>query len=147
MGVLWAIPVQLQGSWVTLLAVIVIQEIKKPWKRAGFYSFCVLMHWYLLSWEPIFALQYCSLTGILPANAESGCMSTNTCTISLSYYASSWDSVGYLYIWLHNGLKSTTRAMSIAFIQTYPLGYRSCLLEPPDIHNITSPRHKLSSSL
>ena len=29
----------------------------------------------------------------------------------------------------------------MAFIQTYPLGYRSCLLEPPDIHNITSPRH------
>jgi hypothetical protein len=29
----------------------------------------------------------------------------------------------------------------MAFIQTYPLGYRSCLLEPPDVHNITSPRH------
>src|SRR5271156_1441996 len=76
MDVLWTIPVQLQGSWVTLLAVIVIQEVKKLWKRAGFYPFCVLMHWYLLSREPIFTLQYCSPTGILPANAESGCIST-----------------------------------------------------------------------
>lgn len=49
-NVLWTIPVQLQGSWTTLLAVIVIQEIKTPWKRFGFYAFCLVNHWYALSW-------------------------------------------------------------------------------------------------
>ena len=49
-GVLWTIPVQLQGSWTTFLACIMIREIKTPWKRFGFYAFCILMHWYALSW-------------------------------------------------------------------------------------------------
>ena len=53
-GVLWTIPVQLQGSWLTLLAVIVIREIKTPWKRFGFYAFCILQHWYGLSWGSYF---------------------------------------------------------------------------------------------
>lgn len=55
-GVLWTIPVQLQGSWVCLLAVIVIREIRRPWKRFGFYTFCILMHWYALSWGTYFYL-------------------------------------------------------------------------------------------
>lgn len=55
-GVLWTIPIQLQGSWVTLLACIVIREIKKPWKRFGFYTFCILMQWYALSWGTYFYL-------------------------------------------------------------------------------------------
>jgi hypothetical protein len=49
-GVLWTIPVQLQGAWQTLVAVIMIREIKTPWKRFGFYAFCIIMHWYGLSW-------------------------------------------------------------------------------------------------
>ena len=53
-GVLWSIPVQLQGSWIALLGVIVIKEIKTPWKRFGYYSFCMLMHWYALSWGTYF---------------------------------------------------------------------------------------------
>ena len=53
-GVLWTIPVQLQGSWVTLLGVIVIREIKTPWKRFGFYAFCIVNHWYALSWGSYF---------------------------------------------------------------------------------------------
>lgn len=53
-GVLWTIPVQLQGSWLTLLGVIVIREIKTPWKRFGFYAFCILQHWYGLSWGSYF---------------------------------------------------------------------------------------------
>lgn len=48
-GVLWTIPVQLQGSWLVLLSVIVIREIKTPWKRFGYYIFCVVNHWYALS--------------------------------------------------------------------------------------------------
>ena len=53
-GVLWTIPVQLQNSWVALLGVVVITQIKTPWKRFGYYSFCMLMHWYALSWGSYF---------------------------------------------------------------------------------------------
>ena len=53
-NVLWTIPVQLQGSWTTLLAVIIIREIKTPWKRFGFYGFCIFSHWYALSWGSYF---------------------------------------------------------------------------------------------
>ncbi|KAF9734288.1 hypothetical protein PMIN03_010799 [Paraphaeosphaeria minitans] len=53
-GVLWTIPVQLQNSWLSLLAVIVIREIKTPWKRMGYYTFCILMHYYAMSWGSFF---------------------------------------------------------------------------------------------
>ena len=53
-NVLWSIPVQLQGSWTTLLAAIVIREIKAPWKRFCFYAFCIVNHWYALSWGSYF---------------------------------------------------------------------------------------------
>ena len=53
-NVLWTIPVQLQGSWTTLLAIIIIREIKTPWKRFGFYTFCIINHWYALSWGSYF---------------------------------------------------------------------------------------------
>ena len=49
-GVLWTIPVQLQGAWQTLLALIMIRECKTPWKRFAFYAFCITNHWYALSW-------------------------------------------------------------------------------------------------
>lgn len=52
--VLWSIPVQLQGSWMTLLAVVVVREIQTPWKRFGFYTFCIVNHWYALSWGSYF---------------------------------------------------------------------------------------------
>ena len=57
-NVLWTIPVQLQGSWTTLLSVVVIREIKKPWKRFCFYAFCIVNHWYALSWGSYF---YCGI--------------------------------------------------------------------------------------
>ncbi|KAH7392131.1 hypothetical protein DE146DRAFT_132000 [Phaeosphaeria sp. MPI-PUGE-AT-0046c] len=53
-GVLWTIPVQLQNSWTSLLAVIVIREIKTPWKRMCYYAFCILNHWYAMSWGSFF---------------------------------------------------------------------------------------------
>ncbi|KAL6715409.1 hypothetical protein ACLMJK_006370 [Lecanora helva] len=53
-GVLWTIPVQLQGSWLSLLAIIVIYEIKTPWKRFGYYAFCIVNHWYAVSWGSYF---------------------------------------------------------------------------------------------
>jgi hypothetical protein len=49
-GVLWTIPVQLQGAWQTLLALIMVKECKTPWKRFCFYAFCIANHWYGLSW-------------------------------------------------------------------------------------------------
>jgi hypothetical protein len=49
-GVLWTIPVQLQGAWQTLLALIMVKECKTPWKRFAFYAFCIANHWYGLSW-------------------------------------------------------------------------------------------------
>jgi hypothetical protein len=53
-GVLWTIPVQLQNSWLVLLGAVVIREIKTPWKRFSFYAFCIINHWYALSWGSYF---------------------------------------------------------------------------------------------
>lgn len=53
-GVLWTIPVQLQGSWQAMLGVIIIKEIKTPWKRFGYYAFCIINHWYAKSWGSFF---------------------------------------------------------------------------------------------
>jgi hypothetical protein len=53
-GVLWSIPVQLQFSFMTLLAVVMIRDIKTHWKRFAFYSWCILAHWYALSWGSCF---------------------------------------------------------------------------------------------
>lgn len=49
-GVLWTIPIQLQGAWQTLLGLIIIRECKTPWKRFALYAFCICNHWYGLSW-------------------------------------------------------------------------------------------------
>lgn len=49
-GVLWTIAVQLQGSWLVLLGVIVVREIKTPWKRFCYYAFIIINHWYAQSW-------------------------------------------------------------------------------------------------
>ncbi|KAI9679946.1 MAG: hypothetical protein M1817_004961 [Caeruleum heppii] len=52
--VLWTIPVLLQGSWLVLLGVVVIREIRTPWKRFGYYAFCIINHWYAVSWGTYF---------------------------------------------------------------------------------------------
>jgi hypothetical protein len=53
-GVLWTIPVQLQFSWTTLLGCIVAYEISSPWKRMGYYAFCIINSWYAQSWGSFF---------------------------------------------------------------------------------------------
>ncbi|KAB8298715.1 hypothetical protein EYC80_000890 [Monilinia laxa] len=53
-GVLWTIPVQIEGSWITLLGCIVVRQIKTPWKRMCYYAFCILNHWYAQSWGTFF---------------------------------------------------------------------------------------------
>lgn len=55
-GVLWTIAVQLQGTWVILLGVIVVREMKTTWKRIAFYIFCMVNHWYARSWGTYFWL-------------------------------------------------------------------------------------------
>lgn len=55
-GVLWTVPVQLQGSWGVILGVIVVREIKTSWKRFAYYIFCILNTWYALSWGSYFWL-------------------------------------------------------------------------------------------
>jgi hypothetical protein len=49
-GILWTIPVQLQGTWTMLLGVIVVREIRTPWKRFAYYFFCIVTNWYARSW-------------------------------------------------------------------------------------------------
>jgi hypothetical protein len=53
-GVLWTIPVTLQGSWISLLGVMIIYEIKNPWKRFGYYTLCILINWYAREWGSYF---------------------------------------------------------------------------------------------
>ena len=53
-GVLWTIPVSLQGSWICLPDVIVIREFKTPWKRFGYYAFCIVVNWYARAWGSYF---------------------------------------------------------------------------------------------
>jgi hypothetical protein len=49
-GVLWTIAVQLQGTWLVLCGVIIVYEMKSPWKRMLYYIFCLVNHWYAQSW-------------------------------------------------------------------------------------------------
>jgi hypothetical protein len=49
-GVLWLIPVLLQFSWTVLLGIVVIHEIKTPWKRSIYYAFALVTNWYAQSW-------------------------------------------------------------------------------------------------
>lgn len=53
-GVLWTIPISISGSWLIFLGVIVIREIKTPWKRFGYYFFCMMNSWYALNWGAYF---------------------------------------------------------------------------------------------
>ena len=58
-GVLWTIPVQLEGSWQAMLGVIVFREIKTPWKRFGYYFVVLFLHWYARSWGSFFVAGLC----------------------------------------------------------------------------------------
>ncbi|KAA8574809.1 hypothetical protein EYC84_004056 [Monilinia fructicola] len=53
-GVLWTIPVIIQGSWTTLLAILLITSIPVSYKRFPFYIFSLLINWYSLSWSSFF---------------------------------------------------------------------------------------------
>jgi hypothetical protein len=53
-GVLWTTAVQLQFSWVCLIGVIIVRQIKTTWKRVTFYIFTILVNWYAQSWGTYF---------------------------------------------------------------------------------------------
>ncbi|KAF2757839.1 hypothetical protein EJ05DRAFT_420984, partial [Pseudovirgaria hyperparasitica] len=53
-GVLWTVAVQLQSTWLILLSILVIREIRNPWKRMSFYAFCIVNGWYAQSWNAYF---------------------------------------------------------------------------------------------
>ncbi|KAM3424312.1 hypothetical protein BST61_g11151 [Cercospora zeina] len=63
-GVLWTIPVQLQFSFVVLLATVLIKDIKKPWKRTSFYIFSIIMGWWGESWSA------CHWLGLMLADVD-----------------------------------------------------------------------------
>ena len=54
--VLWTILVQLQNSYLVSLGVVMIKDVKTPWKRLAFYTFCVVNHWYVYFWGTLFWL-------------------------------------------------------------------------------------------
>ncbi|KAM3078191.1 hypothetical protein ACMFMG_002513 [Clarireedia jacksonii] len=53
-GVLWTIPVIIQGSWASILAVLLITSIHLPTRRFPFYFFCIAINWYAVSWSSYF---------------------------------------------------------------------------------------------
>jgi hypothetical protein len=55
-GVLWTIPVQLQFSFLTLIGAVMVRDIKTTWKRAAFYTWCIVVNWYAISWGSCFWL-------------------------------------------------------------------------------------------
>ena len=55
-GVLWTIPVIVQGMWTCMIASLVAHEIKSTWKRYSFYFLAVLFSWYANTWDCFFVV-------------------------------------------------------------------------------------------
>ncbi|EST07846.1 Acyltransferase 3 [Kalmanozyma brasiliensis GHG001] len=53
-GVLWTIPVIVQGAWTCMLCAVFAHEIKTTWKRFFFYFLCILLSWYAQTWDLYF---------------------------------------------------------------------------------------------
>ncbi len=53
-GVLWTIPVIVQGAWTCMLCAVFAHEIKTTWKRFFFYGICILLSWYAQTWDLYF---------------------------------------------------------------------------------------------
>lgn len=63
-GVLWTIPVIVQGMWTCMLAVLIAHELKRPWKRFLYYFFCVALSWYANTWDLFF------MSGLIVADLD-----------------------------------------------------------------------------
>ncbi|PWN53723.1 hypothetical protein IE53DRAFT_383764 [Violaceomyces palustris] len=63
-GVLWTIPVIIQGMWTCVLTALIAYEIKNAYKRFTFYGFCVFFSWYANSWDLFF------MSGLIVADLD-----------------------------------------------------------------------------
>lgn len=63
-GVLWTIPVIIQGMWTCMVAFLIAHEIKSSWKRFSFYFLGVLFNWYANTWDCYF------LTGLIVGDLD-----------------------------------------------------------------------------
>jgi hypothetical protein len=63
-GILWTIPVQHYFSYITLLAAVLVRDIRRPWKRMGLYTLAIVAGWYASSWSA------CHWTGLLIADLD-----------------------------------------------------------------------------
>lgn len=64
-GVLWTIPVIVQGLWTCMLCALVAHEMKRAWKRFTFYAICVFISWYVNTWDMFF------MGGLIVADLDS----------------------------------------------------------------------------
>ncbi|UZJ53603.1 hypothetical protein CBS101457_002923 [Exobasidium rhododendri] len=64
-GVLWTIPVIVQGMWTVMVATVIAHEIKSHWKRFAFYFLAVLFSWYAETWDSFF------MTGLIVGDLDS----------------------------------------------------------------------------
>ncbi|KAF7196599.1 hypothetical protein HII31_01969 [Pseudocercospora fuligena] len=104
-GVLWTIPVQLQFSFVTLLATVLIKDVKTPWKRFSFYTFTIICGWYGQSWSA------CHWLGLMLADLD------------ITY---DWKKWIYARWWRHYGI--ITMAIVITLATPLALLFNSAVL-------------------
>jgi peptidoglycan/LPS O-acetylase OafA/YrhL len=64
-GVLWTIPVILNGMWTCMIATVIAFEIKAWYKRFAFYFIAVMFSWYSNTWDCYF------LTGLIVGDLDS----------------------------------------------------------------------------
>ncbi len=53
-GVLWTIPVIVQGAWTCMLCAVLCTRDQDAWKRFFFYFCCILLSWYAQTWDLFF---------------------------------------------------------------------------------------------
>ncbi|KIS67250.1 uncharacterized protein UMAG_04354 [Mycosarcoma maydis] len=64
-GVLWTIPVIVQGTWTCLICALIAHEIKNAYKRFTFYGLCIALSWYANTWDLFF------MAGLVVADLDS----------------------------------------------------------------------------
>ncbi|SOV01561.1 uncharacterized protein UDID_06805 [Ustilago sp. UG-2017a] len=64
-GVLWTIPVIVEGTWTTLICALIAHEIKNAYKRFTFYALCISLSWYANTWDLFF------MAGLVVADLDS----------------------------------------------------------------------------
>ena len=64
-GVLWTIPVIVQGTWTCMICALIAHEIKNAYKRFTFYALCISLSWYAQTWDLFF------MAGLVVADLDS----------------------------------------------------------------------------